>query len=232
MTSSSSSSPRPLTGRQAELLGFICAHLREKGYAPTLRELGALMSIRSTNGVNDHLMALERKGYIRRDDMLSRAIIVLRNATGEDETLSAGQTHPPPVATALPYIPLYTSMEPLVVAREIRRPSCAPTAAFAVVMRGEMLSGAGVCSGDWLFVDDTGTAMPGKLVVVRVAEMVMVRYFAPDGGSGMVRLLTNDVGTRTPPLVLRSEDFRRGLAGVVCGLYRPQGAGAQLAAAG
>ena len=44
------------------------------GYPPTLREIGSRMGIRSTNGVNDHLRALERKGYLTREDMKSRAL--------------------------------------------------------------------------------------------------------------------------------------------------------------
>jgi len=66
-----------LTGRQAEMLDLIRRHIAKRGYAPTLRELGALMGVRSTNGVNDHLKQLERKGYIRRDTVTARGIVVL-----------------------------------------------------------------------------------------------------------------------------------------------------------
>lgn len=63
-----------LTERQAEVLRFIKAHILEHGFAPTLREIGNHFGIRSTNGVNDHLNALERKGYLTRGDMKSRAL--------------------------------------------------------------------------------------------------------------------------------------------------------------
>lgn len=58
------------------MLAFIEGHIAEKGYPPTLREIGANFGIRSTNGINDHLCALERKGYIRREDMTARSIRV------------------------------------------------------------------------------------------------------------------------------------------------------------
>ena len=74
-----------LTDRQAEVLTMICDSIRDRGYAPTLREIGARMNIGSTNGVNDHLIALERKGYIRRDAMNSRAIQVLHGPPLSDE---------------------------------------------------------------------------------------------------------------------------------------------------
>ena len=63
-----------LTKRQAQTLDFIRQSIEERGYPPTLREIGESMGIRSTNGVNDHLRALERKGYLRREDMKSRAL--------------------------------------------------------------------------------------------------------------------------------------------------------------
>src|SRR5579862_5463971 len=63
-----------LTQRQQMVLDFIRQSIHDRGYPPTLREIGAQMGIRSTNGVNDHLRALERKGYLTREDMKSRAL--------------------------------------------------------------------------------------------------------------------------------------------------------------
>lgn len=68
---------RPITDRQMICLQFIEECVRERGFPPTLREIGTHMGIRSTNGVNDHLMALEKKGYIRRDPTRSRGIRVI-----------------------------------------------------------------------------------------------------------------------------------------------------------
>jgi SOS-response transcriptional repressor LexA len=56
-----------LTGRQEQVLALLRDHLHEHGYPPSLRTIGARLGIRSTNGVNDHLYALERKGFIRRN---------------------------------------------------------------------------------------------------------------------------------------------------------------------
>ena len=63
-----------LTDRQREILTFISASIAERGYPPTLREIGEHFGIRSTNGVNDHLKALEKKGHLRREDLKSRAM--------------------------------------------------------------------------------------------------------------------------------------------------------------
>lgn len=71
----------PLTPRQAEVLAFIVAFVTEHGYAPSLREIAAAIGTRSTNGITDHLNALERKGRISRDDVKSRALRVLAPPT-------------------------------------------------------------------------------------------------------------------------------------------------------
>ncbi len=63
-----------LTERQRRVLDLIVSSVAERGYPPTLREIGSRMGIRSTNGVNDHLRALERKGYIARSGMLARGM--------------------------------------------------------------------------------------------------------------------------------------------------------------
>jgi len=89
-----------LTDRQREILDFITQSIRDRGYPPTLREIGAKMGIRSTNGVNDHLRALERKGYLTREDMKSRALRPTAHAnsnesdadeSGEHQSLAAAQ---------------------------------------------------------------------------------------------------------------------------------------------
>ena len=59
---------RELTARQAECVAVIRRSIEERGYPPTLREIGSAMGIGSTNGVRDHLRALQRKGILRIDD--------------------------------------------------------------------------------------------------------------------------------------------------------------------
>lgn len=67
---------KPPTTRQLEVLAFVLDSTARKGMPPTLREIGAHLGITSTNGVNDHLRLLERRGLIVRSDMLSRAVRV------------------------------------------------------------------------------------------------------------------------------------------------------------
>lgn len=65
------------TARQLEVLSSIQSFALEHGYPPTLRELGDLLDIASTNGVADHLSALEAQGLIERDPIKSRGMRIL-----------------------------------------------------------------------------------------------------------------------------------------------------------
>jgi len=75
----------PLSARQRDTLDFIVTSLRARGYPPTLREIGAALEVRSTNGISDHLHALERKGYLDRGDRLSRGMRLTDAALAEYE---------------------------------------------------------------------------------------------------------------------------------------------------
>jgi len=66
-----------LTARQQEVVATIRAYIAETGRPPTLREIGRRMGIGSTNGVTDHLRALQRKGVIAVDSLASRGIRLL-----------------------------------------------------------------------------------------------------------------------------------------------------------
>ena len=78
--------PSPLTERQAEILGWIERFFAEHGFSPTLREIGTGCRIASTNGVRDALIAIEKKGRIRRNEFKQRALVLV----GEDPPAQAG----------------------------------------------------------------------------------------------------------------------------------------------
>jgi len=69
-----------LTERQKMVLDFIVGFMEKNGYSPTYREIGRHMNINSTNGVSDHLYALERKGYISREYYDKRGITILKDS--------------------------------------------------------------------------------------------------------------------------------------------------------
>lgn len=76
-----------LTERQREVLDFIQAKIQRDGYPPTIREIGDQLGIRSTNGVNDHLKALAKKGYLLRTEAKSRACVPTDTAVPDEKRL-------------------------------------------------------------------------------------------------------------------------------------------------
>lgn len=72
-----------LTDRQREILTFLCTQFARRLRVPTLREICEYFNLRSTNGVADHLRALEKKGFITVDALLSRGIVILKDQDGK-----------------------------------------------------------------------------------------------------------------------------------------------------
>lgn len=97
-----------LTPRQEEVLDAIRRSIAERGFPPTLRELGAELGFTSTNAAHDHLCALERKGYIRRDGLKSRAIVLLNTST---TVPTAAHTAADPLRAALERIAAFDGRE-------------------------------------------------------------------------------------------------------------------------
>jgi len=65
---------RPPTARQLECLKIVAEWVLARGFPPAVREIGDRMGIRSTNGVIDHMLLLEKRGLLERADMDSRSI--------------------------------------------------------------------------------------------------------------------------------------------------------------
>lgn len=123
------------TARQMAALQFVGDSLRRHGRPPTLREIGAHMGIRSTNGVNDHLTALERKGLVERDDMLTRGIrLTPRGLAVLGEALPMAFDVSEPSSVALGHA---TRAHELLLALDLRAAREALEDAIAALRRGE-----------------------------------------------------------------------------------------------
>src|SRR5882724_11662311 len=145
-----------LTARQEQTLDFIRQSIQERGYPPTLREIGEYMGIRSTNGVNDHLRALERKGYLRREDMKSRALKLVAgmgpesssSAKANDDDLVEVQILGR-VAAGLPLLAEENVIDTVRVDRMLVKGG---REVFGLRVTGDSMIEAGIMSGDYIFV--------------------------------------------------------------------------------
>jgi repressor LexA len=216
-----------LTKRQEQTLDFIRSSIRERGYPPTLREIGEHMGIRSTNGVNDHLRALERKGYLRREDMKSRALRVV----GEQETAASfshsGAEGSPSsdedtievqvlgrVAAGLPVFAEENVVDSVRIDRMLVKGS---QDVFGLRVQGDSMIEAGILSGDYIFVRKQSTAERGDIVVALIGDDATVKYYFPE--RDYVRF--QPANAQMAPILVRASDFKSTmLLGKVVGVYR------------
>jgi repressor LexA len=213
-----------LTQRQQMVLDFIRQSIHDRGYPPTLREIGARMGIRSTNGVNDHLRALERKGYLTREDMKSRA---LRPTHLASQTL--GDMPPEPAANDVDLVeipvvgrvaaglPLLAEEHLIDTVRIDRTMVRGGREVFGLKVHGDSMIDAGILSGDYIFVQKQLTANRGEIVVALIGDEATVKYYFPE--KDHVRFQPANKGMA--PIYVRAADFKPTmLLGVVVGVFR------------
>jgi repressor LexA len=207
-------SKEPLTDRQKAVLAFISSSIEERGYPPTLREIGEHMGIRSTNGVNDHLKALEKKGYLEREDLKSRALrpISLEGAgpTGNlVEVPILGR-----VAAGEPILAVEQAEDTVKVDRFFLGAS---REVFALKVKGDSMIEAGIYDGDFIFVKKQLTANRGDIVVAMINDEATVKYFHPEPE----QIVFRPANQRLSPIVVRKRDWKSvNLIGLVVGVYR------------
>jgi len=208
-----------LTARQEQTLDFIRKSIEERGYPPTLREIGEYMGIRSTNGVNDHLRALERKGYLRREDMKSRALKLVSGMESstpvkvpDDDLVEVRVLGR--VAAGLPLLAEENVIDTVRVDRMLVRGG---REVFGLRVSGDSMIEAGIMSGDYIFVKKQSTAERGEIVVALIGDEATVKYFFPE--RDYVRF--QPANSQMAPIFVRASDFKSTmLLGKVVGVYR------------
>jgi len=207
-----------LTARQEQVLQFIRQSIVERGYPPTLREIGAHMGIKSTNGVNDHLRALERKGYLTREDMKSRALRPKDMDFGpRKQTANTNDvTEVPILGRVAAGMPLYAD-EHLIDTVRIDQSMLRSGEIFGLKVTGDSMIEAGIHNGDYVFVRKQATAERGAIVVALIGDEATVKRFFPE--KDYVRFQPEN--SSMAPILVRATDFKPTmLLGVVVGLYR------------
>ncbi|MES1173715.1 MAG: transcriptional repressor LexA [Myxococcales bacterium] len=210
-----------LTARQEQTLDFIRRSIEERGYPPTLREIGEYMGIRSTNGVNDHLRALERKGYLRREDMKSRALKLVSGMGTTPEPVKAAPDDDlievqilGRVAAGLPLLAEENVIDTVRVDRMLVRGG---REVFGLRVTGDSMIEAGIMSGDYIFVKKQSTAERGDIVVALIGDEATVKHFFPE--RDYVRF--QPANSQMAPILVRASDFKSTmLLGKVVGVYR------------
>jgi repressor LexA len=167
-----------LTTRQQQIFEFIKRYTHEKGYPPTVRDIGRAIGLTSSSTVHAHLANLERLGMLRRDPTKPRAMEVLANKA-KRAVVPAGLPLVGRVAAGVPIlaeenIEEYVEVSPL---------AGGDAGDFVLEVRGDSMRNAGILDGDTVVVRKQATASDGDIVVAIVgeddaeAEATVKRYF-------------------------------------------------------
>jgi repressor LexA len=221
-----------LTQRQRDILDFISASIVERGFPPTLREIGEHFNIRSTNGVNDHLKALEKKGHLRREDLKSRAMRpVLPDGSGEvvplrhsargsgimDVVASDDLAEIPilgRVAAGQPILAVESASDSVRIDRVLIG---GHKEVFGLRIVGESMIEDGILDGDYVFVKKTPAARTGDIVVAMIEGEATVKRYYPEGD--YIRF--QPANSNMQPIIVRLAEFKSvDIIGVVVGVYR------------
>jgi repressor LexA len=176
-----------LTPRQRQVLEFIDAEVRHRGYPPSVREIGEAVGLSSSSTVHAHLAALQDKGYLRRDPTKPRAIEV----SFEPGSGAASERRP---VRHVPLVGDVAAGTGVLAAENIEESLPLPEdftgdgTLFMLRVRGDSMIEAGILDGDFVVVRQQETADNGDTVVAGIpGEEATVKTFLKKGAKITLR---------------------------------------------
>ncbi|MBF6435978.1 transcriptional repressor LexA [Nocardia cyriacigeorgica] len=189
-----------LTVRQRKVLEVIRSSVSERGYPPSIREIGDAVGLTSTSSVAHQLRTLERKGYLRRDPNRPRAVdvrgldeavraVTSLSAVGAEssgEDLAAGDSDRP-VPTFVPVLGRIAAGGPILAEQAVEDVFPLPKelvgdgSLFLLKVVGESMVDAAICDGDWVVVRQQNVAENGDIVAAMIEGEATVKTFKRTG---------------------------------------------------
>ena len=165
-----------ITDRQREILELIARTVRDRGYPPSVREIGEAVGLSSPSTVHSHLSALVKAGYLRRDPTKPRAIEVTLDDPGTDLHRSRVRD--------VPLVGRIAAGSPLLAEQDIEEIYPLPTdlvgddPVFMLRVRGDSMIETGILDGDYVVVRRQPDARDGEIVAALVdGEEATVKRF-------------------------------------------------------
>lgn len=183
-----------LTDRQQQIYDFLVEYVDNRGYPPTVREIGEQVGLASPSTVHAHLATLEREGLIKRDPTKPRAIELPQHQRG-GAVLAAPASLEPALGEArrLPLLGQVAAGGPLLAEQNVEdyigvpEPLSAGGEEFLLKVRGDSMVNAGILDGDYVVVKRRQDARNGEIVVALAGddeaadEATVKRFFREDG---------------------------------------------------
>ena len=156
-----------LTGKRKEILDFIAEELVERGYPPSVREIGQAVGLTSSSTVHAHLGTLERQGYLRRDPTKPRAMEVRYDQSSGAAVERRPACHVPlvgDVAAGTDVLAQENVEEVLPIPADF----VGQGPLFMLRVRGDSMVDAGILDGDYVVVRQQAEARKGEVVVAGI----------------------------------------------------------------
>ena len=178
-----------LTPRQRAILEMIRATVDERGYPPSVREIGEGVGLTSTSSVSHQLQALVRLGFLRRDPNRPRALVVAEHApsvVADASPASALRVVPPALDDAVVDVPLVGRIAaggPILAEQQVESVMALPRdlvgsgELFMLKVVGDSMIDAAICDGDWVVVRQQQTAENGDIVAALLDDEATVKTF-------------------------------------------------------
>jgi repressor LexA len=177
-----------LTQRQRKVLEVIRAAVDNRGYPPSMREIGDAVGLTSPSSVAHQLATLERKGYIRRDPNRPRAIEVKAPEPVEEAYDPTGEGDARPAPTYVPVVGRIAAGGPILAEQAVEdvfplpRQVVGDGELFLLKVVGDSMVDAAICDGDWVVVRRQPVAESGEIVAAMLdGEATVKTYKRRDG---------------------------------------------------
>ncbi len=166
-----------LTDRQRQVLEFIDAEVRERGYPPSVREIGEAVGLSSSSTVHAHLAALQDKGFLTRDPTKPRAL-ELHYESGSGSAVERRPVRHIPLVGDVADGTGVLAQENIEETVPMPEDFTGAGQLFMVRVRGESMIDAGILDGDYVVVRQQPSAEPGEIVVAGIpGEEATVKTF-------------------------------------------------------
>jgi repressor LexA len=182
-----------LTDRQRKVLEVIRASVNERGYPPSIREIGDAVGLTSTSSVAHQLRTLERKGFLRRDPNRPRAVDVrgLDESFGppphDDSQPQSAEHDELPTPTFVPVLGRIAAGGPILAEQAVEdvfplpRELVGEGSLFLLKVVGESMIDAAICDDDWVVVRQQNVADNGDIVAAMIEGEATVKTFKKTG---------------------------------------------------
>lgn len=207
-----------LNKRERAIIKFIDKQIKDKGYPPSVREIGKAVGLHSTATVHGYLKKLSEKGYIKKEDQKGRTLKLLKGGLSDNEKQAPKPLYNGKELVDVPVVGKITAGAPILAVENVTDTFPIPidfvgnSESFMLTVSGESMIEAGILDGDYILVKRQNTARNGQIVVALIEDEATVKTFYKE--SDHIRLQPEN-STMDPIIV---PDCK--ILGIVGGVFR------------